>query len=66
MCGGNADAVLDALDAVIADLAAARAALDGADPITPLVPWLAPGHTARARRGRAAGASRADLPATGR
>jgi prephenate dehydrogenase len=47
MCGGNASAVLASLDAVIADLTAARAVLDGADPIGGLVPWLAPGQSAR-------------------
>lgn len=48
MCGGNADAVLTSLDAVIADLTAARAILHGSDPIGGLVPWLAPGQSARA------------------
>lgn len=62
MCGGNAEAVLDALDAVLADLAAARAALDGADPITTLVPWLTPGHTARQAWPPVPGET-ADLPA---
>jgi prephenate dehydrogenase len=47
MCGGNAAAVLTALDTVLADLAAARAVLDGSDPIAGLRTWLAPGHTAR-------------------
>jgi prephenate dehydrogenase len=48
MCGGNADAVRTALDAVLADLTAARSILDGHDPIAALVPWLEPGRTARA------------------
>jgi prephenate dehydrogenase len=48
MCGGNAAATGAALDAVLADLAAARAALDGTDPIAALEPWLAPGARARA------------------
>ena len=48
MCGGNADAVRDTLDRVLAELAAARAALDEPRPIQALVPWLAPGHSARA------------------
>jgi prephenate dehydrogenase len=47
MCGGNAAQVRDALDAVLADLAAARTALDTADPIAALQPWLAAGCTAR-------------------
>jgi prephenate dehydrogenase len=47
MCGGNAAQVAHALDAVLADLAAARAALDGQDPIAALQPWLAPGNRAR-------------------
>jgi prephenate dehydrogenase len=47
MCGGNAGFVGAALDAVLADLAAARAALDAADPIAALQPWLQPGNTAR-------------------
>jgi prephenate dehydrogenase len=47
MCGGNAPAVLTALDAVLADLTAARSILDGRDPIGALRPWLEPGHTAR-------------------
>jgi prephenate dehydrogenase len=48
MCGGNAAATRTALDAVLADLAAARAALDRPDPIAALEPWLAPGAQARA------------------
>jgi prephenate dehydrogenase len=48
MCGGNAAATRTALDAVLADLAAARAALDGPDPIAALEPWLTPGAQARA------------------
>jgi prephenate dehydrogenase len=47
MCGGNAGPVRAALDAVLADLAAARAALDAPDPITALQPWLATGCAAR-------------------
>jgi len=47
MCGGNAAQAAHALDAVLADLAAARAALDGPDPIAALQPWLAPGSRAR-------------------
>ncbi|WP_426508410.1 prephenate dehydrogenase [Dactylosporangium sp. McL0621] len=62
MCGGNAPAVGRALDAVLADLAAARAALDGADPIGALTAWLTPGHTARVAWPPEPGES-ADLPA---
>jgi prephenate dehydrogenase len=47
MCGGNATATRNALDTVLADLAAARAALDASDPIAALEPWLAPGYTTR-------------------
>jgi prephenate dehydrogenase len=47
MCGGNARFVVEALDAVLADLAAARAALGQPDPIAALQPWLTPGSTAR-------------------
>jgi prephenate dehydrogenase len=47
MCGGNAAFVAQALDAVLADLAAARAALGQPEPITALQSWLAPGCTAR-------------------
>jgi prephenate dehydrogenase len=62
MCGGNAAAALAALDAVLADLAAARAILDGSDPIAGLGPWLAPGHTARVGWPPHAGET-AELPA---
>ncbi len=48
MCGGNAAAVREALDAVIDRLGEARVALDGGDPIGALVPWLAPPAEARA------------------
>jgi prephenate dehydrogenase len=41
MCGGNAEAVLDALDASMAALADARGALAGGDPIADLRPWFA-------------------------
>lgn len=57
MCGGNAAAVVPALDAVMASLTEARTALTGgtatgtapagADPIAALRPWLAAGHAAR-------------------
>lgn len=62
MCGGNAPAVLSALETVLADLAAARAILDGADPIAALTPWLTPGHTARLAWPPRPGET-ADLPA---
>jgi prephenate dehydrogenase len=48
MCGGNAPAVGPALDGIIAALQEARAALDAPDPMTALLPWLAPGHAMRA------------------
>jgi prephenate dehydrogenase len=47
MCGGNAGAVAPALDAVLAGLAEGRTALDATDPIAALLPWVAPGYTAR-------------------
>jgi prephenate dehydrogenase len=59
MCGGNAAAVVPALDAVLAALTEARAALTGGeeqtgqsagearDPIGALRPWLATGYAAR-------------------
>jgi prephenate dehydrogenase len=47
MCGGNARFVVEALDAVLADLAEARAALEQADPIAALQSWLTPGYRAR-------------------
>ncbi|UWP82315.1 prephenate dehydrogenase/arogenate dehydrogenase family protein [Dactylosporangium fulvum] len=62
MCGGNAPAVLAALDAVLADLNAARAILDGSDPIGALAPWLTPGYTARLTWPPQPGET-ADLPA---
>jgi prephenate dehydrogenase len=48
MCGGNAAAVREALDALIDRLGEARAALDTEDPIGALVPWLAPPAELRA------------------
>jgi prephenate dehydrogenase len=58
MCGGNAAAVVPALDAILAALTEARAALTvgpgeagpraaAADPIAALRPWLAAGYAAR-------------------
>ncbi len=49
MCGGNAQALLPALDAVTAALGEARAALSApnGDPVAALGPWLAPGYAAR-------------------
>jgi prephenate dehydrogenase len=47
MCGGNADAVRAALDAVLDSLGTAREALDADDPIAALVPWLKSGAAAR-------------------
>jgi prephenate dehydrogenase len=62
MCGGNARPVVEALDAVLADLSAARAALERTDPIAALAPWLGPGCTARAGWPPEAGET-AQLPA---
>jgi prephenate dehydrogenase len=47
MCGGNAAAVVAALDEVLSLLGTAREALAGADPIRDLVPWLRAGAVAR-------------------
>lgn len=47
MCGGNAAAVRDALDSVLAELGRARAALNATDPAGGLVPWLSPGCLVR-------------------
>ncbi len=62
MCGGNAEAVRTALDAVLSELYAARTILDGPDPIATLRPWLEPGHTARSAWPPTAGET-TDLPA---
>ncbi|HEY8534063.1 MAG TPA: prephenate dehydrogenase/arogenate dehydrogenase family protein [Micromonospora sp.] len=62
MCGGNAPAVREALDAVLDALRQARAALDTADPITALRPWLQPGHLTRVSWPPAPG-TREELPA---
>jgi prephenate dehydrogenase len=48
MCGGNAAAVAPALDATLARLGELRAALALADPVTALLPLLAPASAARA------------------
>jgi prephenate dehydrogenase len=48
MCGGNAAAVRDALDAVLASLGEARRLLETEDPIAGLRPWLTAGASARA------------------
>jgi prephenate dehydrogenase len=47
MCGGNADAVDDALTAVVEQLRQAAIALDNKDPISELRPWFAPATAAR-------------------
>jgi len=47
MCGGNADHVLDALDAVAAELDRARDALESDDAIATLRRWVTPAHAAR-------------------
>jgi prephenate dehydrogenase len=63
MCGGNAAAVVPALDAVLAALGAARDALAAtADPIAALRPWLATGYAARTGWPPAPGKT-LDLPA---
>jgi prephenate dehydrogenase len=49
MCGGNAGPVLDALEAVMAQLDDARTALESADPIAAVRRWAAPAHAARMR-----------------
>jgi len=72
MCGGNAAAVVPALDAVLAALRAARDALTGPDPIGALRPLLAPANAARGAWPPAGGepvelpARTADLLALGR
>lgn len=50
MCGGNASALVPALDAALAALGEARSALadPDSDPIPALRSWLAPGHAVRA------------------
>lgn len=62
MCGGNAKAVGDALDQVLASLVAARTALDDPAPLAALHPWLARGHATRANWPQPASPS-IDLPA---
>jgi prephenate dehydrogenase len=47
MCGGNAAAVADRLDRLIAELAEARRLLDAPDPVAALTPWLAGGQRIR-------------------
>jgi prephenate dehydrogenase len=49
MCGGNAGPVLDALEAVMAELDDARAALESDDPIAATRTWAGPAHAARIR-----------------
>ena len=55
MCGGNAAALRDALDRLIADLSQARRWLDASDPIAALTEWLGPGHAVRLGWPRKAG-----------
>jgi prephenate dehydrogenase len=62
MCGGNAEAVRQALAQVVEALEAARHALEQPDPIGALVPWLAAGAQARAGWPPAA-SEPVDLPA---
>jgi prephenate dehydrogenase len=47
MCGGNADAVLDALNAVLASLDGARDALESDEPIAAVRQWSVPANAAR-------------------
>jgi prephenate dehydrogenase len=47
MCGGNAAAVLPALDTVLAALTQARTLCAEDDPIAALQPWLGPGYATR-------------------
>jgi prephenate dehydrogenase len=47
MCGGNADAVLDALDEVQARLDEARQALQAKDPVAAVRRWAEPAHAMR-------------------
>jgi prephenate dehydrogenase len=63
MCGGNADHVLDALDAVLERVDAARAALEDDDPIGRLRQWAATAHAARTTWPRGWGPERS-LPVT--
>jgi prephenate dehydrogenase len=49
MCGGNAEALLAALDGMTEALAAAREALTTANPIPALRPYFAAGHAVRAQ-----------------
>lgn len=63
MCGGNAAPVLEALDAVVAQLDEARAGLESADPIAAIRTWSTPAHHARSRWPRTWGAPE-QIPAT--
>ncbi|MQA26265.1 MAG: prephenate dehydrogenase/arogenate dehydrogenase family protein [Micromonosporaceae bacterium] len=63
MCGGNAPALVPALDDMIAALAEARARLTSPDPIAAVRNWLVPGHTARSNWPPTAGPT-TELPAT--
>jgi prephenate dehydrogenase len=63
MCGGNAPAVREALDEVLARLGEARKALDSDDPIGALTSWLA-GPTAVRRGWPPAASEPATLPAS--
>jgi len=62
MCGGNAAALLAALDSMSDALEAAREALTSADPITALWPWFAAAHQVRVHWPARPGSSM-DLPA---
>jgi prephenate dehydrogenase len=62
MCGGNAVPVGEALDGIMADLEKALTLLGRKDPVRALLPWLRPGHEARAQWPALAGDS-TELPA---
>ncbi len=72
ICGGNPDAVRDALDDLLRELHTARTLLDGADPIGALTDWFRRGHQVRTAWPPVAGRTgtlrpdRAELLALGR
>jgi prephenate dehydrogenase len=62
MCGGNAAAVTEALDEIMASLESAGTLLSRKDPVRSLVDWLRTGHDVRSAWPALAGDS-TDLPA---